>query len=184
MLTSSGKGFKPRICDELRMGSDRSKLRTAGRIIKVMSEAHHTDYDDSYPTCIETYSTLRVFSDDLAPEEITKLLQIEPTDSFRKGESHFQGRLRRKANGWFNTTKNLCDSKDTRRHIDMIATSLEGRTAGVEEIHRRGCKIDITSYWLSSGQGGPCLNPQQMLSLGKLGIGVWWDVYFSNGDKT
>jgi hypothetical protein len=149
-----------------------------------MSEARLSNYDDSYPTCAETYSTLRIFSDELAPDEITKILQIEPTDSFRKGDSHSGGRLRRKANGWFYSTEKRCDSKDTRRHIDMVLTALEGKLSAVEKIQNRGCKIDITSYWVSTGQGGPWLMPAQMLSLGKLGIAVWWDVYFADEDKT
>lgn len=44
--------------------------------------------------------------------------------------------------------------------------------------------LDITSYWVSTGQGGPWLMPQQMLKLGGLGIGVWWDIYFSDENKT
>jgi len=150
-----------------------------------MSEVRRSDYDDSYPTCAETYSTLRVFSDDLAPGEITRALQIEPTESFRKGDSHSQGRLQRKANGWFYSTQKLCDSKDTRRHIDAILAVLEGKTEWVQKIQHRGCTLDITSYWLSSnGHGGPWLMPEQMLKLGRMGISVWWDVYFSDEDKT
>lgn len=149
-----------------------------------MSEAHHTDYGDSFATCVETYSTLRVFSDDVAPDEVTRVLQIEPTESFRKGDSHSQGKLRRKANGWFYSTQKLCDSKDTRRHIDMIVSKLEGKEEAVTSMQRQGCKLDITSYWVSTGQGGPWLMPQQMLKLGRLGIEVWWDIYFSDEDKT
>ena len=150
-----------------------------------MSEADHTDYyDDSYATCVETYSTLRVFSDDIAPDEMTRVLEIEPTKSFRKGDSHSHGKLRRKANGWFYSTEKLCDSKDTRRHIDKILSALEGKEEVVASMQRQGCKLDITSYWVSTGQGGPWLMPQQMLKLGRLGIEVWWDIYFSDEDKT
>jgi Domain of unknown function (DUF4279) len=142
------------------------------------------EYDDSYPTCAKTHSTLRVFSDDIAPDEITKLLQIKPTDAFQKGDSHSHGRLQRKANGWFYSTKELCSSKDTRRHIDLILTALDGKVDSVEKLHLKGCNIDITTYWVSNGQGGPWLMPQQMLKLGTLGIGVWWDMYFASEDKT
>jgi len=136
-------------------------------------------YDHAYATCTSTYSTLRVFSDDIAPEEITKLLQVEPTSSFRKGDTHSQGRLQRKANGWFFSTEQKSQSKDTRFHIDLVLAALEGKDRILEGLQERGCKIDITSYWVSSdGQGGPALMPKQMLLLGKLGIGVWWDVYF------
>lgn len=146
-----------------------------------MSETYH---DDSYPTCAETYSTLRIFSDDLAPDEITRILQIDPTESFQKGESYSLGKLRRKTHGWFYSTKKLCDSKDTRRHIDTILSAFEGKVESVQKLQSQGCKLDITSYWSSRGQGGPWLMPEQMLKLGRLGISVWWDIYFSDqGEK-
>jgi len=55
--------------------------------------------------------------------------------------------------------------------------ALEGKLDSVQKIQRQGCTLDITSYWVSTGQGGPWLMPEQMLKLGRLGISVWWDVY-------
>src|SRR5690242_20597491 len=78
----------------------------------VMSEALHHDYDDSYPTCVETHSTLRIFSGDLAPDQITEALGIQATTTFRKGDPHSSGRLLRKINGWFYSTKGLTESRD------------------------------------------------------------------------
>jgi hypothetical protein len=149
-----------------------------------MSKAQQTDYDDSCPTCLATYSTLRIFSDDLGPDEITRLLQTEPTEAFRKGDLHSKGKLRRKTNGWFYSTKKLSNSRDTRRLVDMILTMLDGKADAVKALQSKGCKIDITSYWLSVGQGGPWLMPEQMLKLGALGISIWWDVYFTGEDET
>ena len=136
------------------------------------------EYADSYPTSVETDSTLRVFSDEIPPEEITKLLQIDPTSAFRKGGLHCRGKLKRKAHGWFYSTRKLSSSKDTRRHIDLILTVLEGKGDAVEKLHTGGCKMDIVSYWVSAGQGGPWLMPQQMLKLGTLGIEIWWEIWF------
>ena len=149
-----------------------------------MSETHHPEYDDSYPTCVETYSTLCVFSDDIAPDEITKLLQIEPAHAFRKGDSHSRGKLQRKTNGWFLSTRKLSSSKDTRRHIDLILAALDGKVDSVRKLQLKGCKFSISSYWVSIGQGGPWLMPHQMIKLGALGIDVWWDVYFRIEDET
>jgi Domain of unknown function (DUF4279) len=149
-----------------------------------MSEALHHDYRDSYPTCVETYSTLRIFSDDLAPDQITEALAIEPTGAFGKGDLHSKGKLRRKTNGWFYSTKKLNESRDTRRHLDMILNALDGKERQIRELQARGCKTNITSYWVSSGQGGPWLMPDQMLRLGALNIDIWWDVYFSSEDET
>jgi hypothetical protein len=66
----------------------------------------------------------------------------------------------------------------------MILAALEGKVDSVDEIHHQGCKIDITSYWVSTGQGGPWLMPHQMLKLGRLRIGVWWDIYFETKNET
>lgn len=65
----------------------------------------------------------------------------------------------------------------------MILSSLEGKEEAIASLQGQGCKLDITSYWVSTGQGGPWLMPQQILKLGRLGIGVWWDIYFSAEDK-
>lgn len=135
------------------------------------------EYNDSYATCVTTYSTLRVFSESISPDEITGVLQIEPTDRFRNGESRDKGRFIHKTNGWFYSTEKLSSSKDTRRHIDLILTALEGREEAIQKLLSMGCRIDISSYWGSVGHGGPWLMPEQMLKLGTLGIEVWWDVY-------
>ncbi len=148
-----------------------------------MSEHPQSNYDDSYPSCARTYSTLRIFSDSLGPEQITQLLQVEPTRTFRKGELF--GKHERKTNGWFYCTQNLTSSKDDRRHLDLIIAALDGKDAQMRELHSHGCKMDITSFWSSKeGQGGPWLTPEQMLRLGTLGLSLWWDIYFSDEDET
>lgn len=149
-----------------------------------MSPKHSYEYDDSYLTCVETYSSLIVFSDDLTPDNITKLLKIEPTATFQKGERFGRGKLQRKTNGWFYCTKKMSPSKDTRRHIDLILKALDGKADSIRKLHRKSSKIQIISYWSSVGQGGPWLMPQQMLKLGKLNIDIWWDVYFAGEDET
>jgi hypothetical protein len=139
-----------------------------------------TEYDDSYPTCLETYSTLRIFSDELDPEYITTLLGIEPTGSFRKGDLHGQGKLRRKAHGWFYCSETLSRSRDTRRHLDLLLAALAGKDIELKTLQTRGCETSIAGYWVSIGQGGPWLMPHQMLRLGALGIHIWWDVHFAD----
>src|SRR5258706_4216313 len=120
------------------------------------------DYDDAYATCVETHSTLRIFADDIGPDRITSVLGIPPTDSFRQRESSGNGR-QRKAHGWFYSTERLSSSKDTRRHIDMILAVIAGKDVEIAELRQKGCDLDIVSYWVSRGQGGPELLPHQML---------------------
>ena len=141
-----------------------------------------SDYDEDDATCVETHSTLRIFSDHLTPEEITAAVGIEPSETFRKGDLHSRGRLRREAHGWFFSTEGRCDSKDGRRHINLILEACAGKDEAFARIRPDCAPIDIVSYYLSAGQGGPCLTPRQMLRLGALGFEVWWDVYFLDDD--
>jgi hypothetical protein len=43
--------------------------------------------------------------------------------------------------------------------------------------------MDICSYWVGIGQGGPQLHPAQMRELGALGLAVWWDIYFEAEER-
>jgi hypothetical protein len=140
------------------------------------------DYDDDFPTCAYTWSTLRIFGDNANPSEITKILKLKPTGSFRKGEPFSKGRLVRKTNGWFLCTEKSVKSKDTRRHIDFILQAIGRKGSAVKLLQKQGCKVDIVSYFESQGQGGPALWPHQMLKLGKFGIEVWWDLSFAEKD--
>ena len=149
-----------------------------------MSHMDKLEYDDIYPTCVETYSTLRLFSDAVDPSEMTETLHIKPTDSFKKGDAHCRGQLHRKTNGWFYSTEKLIQSKDTRRHIDVILGILDGKDKAVEMLSLKGCEMDIVTYWVSRGQGGPEPWPHQMLKLGTMGISVGWDIYFKGDEKT
>jgi hypothetical protein len=142
------------------------------------------DYDDNYPTCAATFSTLRIFGDRISPAEITRILKIKPTKAFQKGEPFSKRRLFRKTNGWFLCTEKLVKSKDTRRHIDIILKAIGRKGRAIKLLRQRGCHLDITSFFLTNGSaGGPWLMPYQMLKLGNFGIDVSWDIYFHEEDK-
>lgn len=148
-----------------------------------MPTNRQSDYDHDYPTCQETYSTLRIFSEDVTPEEITKILRFQPTKSFLKGEVHGKQGLQYKTNGWLYCTKELVTSRDSRRHIDLILSKIEESESDMATLLSKGCEIDIFSYWVSRGQGGPALWPEQMVKLGSLRIEIGWDIYFSREEE-
>ena len=127
--------------------------------------------------CTRTYSTLRIFSDEVDPEGISKTLDLKPTDSFRMGDAYSICKLTRKYNGWFLSSESSMDSQDTEEHIGFILAKLDGKAEAVAALHAAGCHLDIFSLWRFDGQGGPSLTAEQMLMLGKLGIAVCWDVY-------
>lgn len=127
--------------------------------------------------CTRTYSTLRIFSDEVDPEKISKTLGLEPTYSFRTGDAYSVCKLTRKYNGWLLSTESSLDSKDTEDHIGFILAKLDGNADAVAGLQAAGCELDIFSFWTSNGQGGPSLTAEQMLILGNLGIPVSWEVY-------
>ncbi len=127
--------------------------------------------------CTRTYSTLRIVSDEVDPEKISKTLGLEPTDSFRTGDAYSICKLTRKQNGWFLSTESSMESQDTEEHIGFILAKLDGKGEAVAALHAAGCHLDIFSFWTSNGQGGPSLTAEQMLILGNLGIPVSWEVY-------
>lgn len=42
--------------------------------------------DDDYPSCLETYATLRIFSEELSAAEIAVALGLSATESFSRGD--------------------------------------------------------------------------------------------------
>jgi Domain of unknown function (DUF4279) len=137
-------------------------------------------YDDDYPTCKKTYTTLRIFSESISPQKITTLFGIDPTDSFVKDDAIGKCSAKQKQNGWFLSTETKVLSKDFRRHLDWIISVIIDYDDAVKNLHLNGAEIDISCYWVSMGQGGPAMSCQQMKQLGHLGIDIWWDIYFDS----
>lgn len=142
-----------------------------------------TPYDDNFPTCRKTYTALRIFSDTVRPEFITAKLRVDPSDSFSKGDQYGDGRFFRKFNGWFLSSENKIGSKDTRRHVDWLISEIANRENELKELRGMGVEIDVSCFWLSTGQGGPVIGPAQMKELSRLDLEIWWDVYFDNGES-
>ena len=143
-----------------------------------------TNYDDDFPTCEQTYATLRVFSDDINPHAITLSLGVDPSESFEKGEGRGNKGALRKFHGWFLSSEKTVESKDTRRHIDWIISKIRDKSQELAELQAKGVEIDISCLWLSNGQGGPILSPPQIKELALFNIDIWWDVYFNNSSQS
>lgn len=139
-----------------------------------------TNYDHNYPTCLETYATLRVWSADLVTEDVSATLGVSPTKVLVKGDLR-SGRASPKRryfdeHGWFFSTKEHSDSRDCRWHLDLLVERVLGDGAGIKLLTERGCRIDIVVFY-SYTQGGPTMSPVQMEALAKAGVDVWWDLY-------
>ena len=138
-----------------------------------------------YPTCARTFATLRIYPESIDPDEVTARLALEPSRIQRKGDPLTRSKqpILAKMHGWFLTTEGAIDSQDVRKHLDWLLERLTPRAEALRSLQVGGCSMDISCYWSSfSGHGGPSIRAAQMRELGRLGLEVWFDVYFA-GDQ-
>lgn len=135
-------------------------------------------FDDDYPSCLETYATLRVFSEKSTAAEIAAVLGLPATESFSRGDFFGSKGQTRRHSGWLLSTQGLVTSRDGRRHLAWLLDRLRNKNEALESLRKSGADLDISCYYLSVGQGGPIMSSAQMLELGQLGLDVWWDMYF------
>jgi hypothetical protein len=134
-------------------------------------------YDDASVACAETGARLNIYSDHLSPEEITAIMQVEPTVCVRKGDAPSDDKDASTSTIWSFTTYATSNSKESRRHLDLVIAMLEGKDEAVNKLRKEGCAMHLAIHWVpASTGGGPWFNPIQMIRLGSLGVAVW--VYF------
>ena len=139
-----------------------------------------------YPTCAETYVTLCVYHQNLDPEAVTRLLNLQPSSCHRRGdvldalgEQASHSRQARNG-GWFLTSRGSIDSPDVRMHLDWLIDRLAGASGALSALREQDCETVVSCYWLSAhGHGGPMLAPDMMHQLSELGLELWFDIYFA-----
>lgn len=132
-------------------------------------------------SCIETYATLRIFSQTMHPDEISQRLTLDATRA-RPIDPESKYRPRRENNFWAWSTREKVESTDGLEHIKAIVQALAGKEQNLDALRDAGCEIDVSCYWLSSGQGGPYLDTSTLADLSRLQLSIWWDVYFHAED--
>lgn len=136
---------------------------------------------DDYPTCEETYVTLRLYHDAADPALVTATLDITPTESQHVGESYERRGVTRTypLSGWFLSSQDRLESYDTAKHLDWLLQQLQPRRQALDSLRSQGWRMDISCLWDShSGHGGPTLSPDLLSRLAAVGIELWFDVYF------
>ena len=139
-------------------------------------------YDDEYPTCSETYATLRFYHEQGSPEVVTETLQIGPTTHQTVGNLR-KGGSKVRLSGWFLCSKGELESNDARRHVDWILNRVKGLENEVRALQSDGWRADIICFWLSVGHGGPILDPTQMEKLSRFELSCGFDVYFDRDNS-
>jgi hypothetical protein len=165
----------------MRLGPIRGGRHSVGRTS--MNEISK-DYDDSYSGCLRTYATLRIYPGDVHPQEVTTRLNIAPSKFWVRDEALAANPAQKASagakamHGWFLTTHGRLDSKDTRRHIDMLLAPLLTVAGEVEGLQQQGAVMDIICFWHAAPQqGGPALAPRQLQALAQLNIAIAWNIF-------
>ena len=136
---------------------------------------------DDYPTCRETYVTLRAYHDSADPSDVSNATGIAPSSMQRVGEQdEHRGIVRTyKLAGWFYGSKEAVESYDSQKHLNWLCDQLEPVEDQLCALRAAGWRMDISCMWDSnSGHGGPTLSPTILHRLATLGIELWFDVYF------
>ena len=137
---------------------------------------------DDYPTCRDTYATLRVYHKSQSPAMVSRALGLRPSSIQRVGakwrrrsEEH-----RYPISGWFLTSKGQVDSYDCTNHIAWIIDALKGKAQALSDLRTRGWWMDVSCFWDSQwGHGGPALRPSLSAALGEFDLEIGFDIYFS-----
>ena len=135
-------------------------------------------HSHDYESCEETYATLRLYSNDIDPDEVTVRFGVTPTETQRQGELRGCGRFIR-VNAWFLSSKDHVQSTDLKDHLDWVLNQVLAKKDVLRDLQSAGVKSDVACYWLSvTENGGPTLFPEQMEKLAALKLDCWFDVYF------
>jgi len=142
---------------------------------------NRTVYDENYSPCGYTHAGLRVISEHLDPDEITRVFGMEPTRVLRAGEPCLlKSPELSKDSGWFISTEGVLESLDSRDHLDWILERFASKKKEIKNFQDLGYRVDVSVMWESKhGHDGPTLSPENLIGFGLLDIEVWFDVYFN-----
>ena len=129
-------------------------------------------------------ATLRLFGDDLVPEEITALLGAEPTRSTFRGQVN---ELTRVPKVWRTGSWRLeAPDAEPANPDGQIAEILDELTPDLEVWRSLAArfKIDLFCGWfMAKGNEGVSLSTDTLRALGERGIRLEIDLYGGSGDE-
>lgn len=127
-----------------------------------------------------TTASLRVFGDDLDPQEVTTLLGAEPTSAIRKGEPRRSGAVAR-TSGW---VLRVADRQPGDLEAQVIEL-LSRLTDDLDVWRRLSGRYDVSIFcglFMDLGNEGLDFSPETLAALGVRGIAIGFDIYDPGGD--
>ncbi len=126
---------------------------------------------ESGDTTLQTFATFRVSGDRLAPDEVTRILRVPPTQSYAKGERYWGGprspNLLGRTGVWYISTDRMLASKRLDEHLAQLLAMLtvqRGEVLPLIELNRllatRNLKATVSCFWFGrAGAKKPVISP-------------------------
>lgn len=123
-------------------------------------------------------ASLRVFSDAVSIEDISALLGVAASHSYRKGQpvSSRNEKVLRHESVWLLDSP-LADSKDLTSHLEWLLDFIEPRLHVIRSL-QTACHVDLFCLFASeTGQGSVTLNSSLIGRLAKSGLDLLIDLF-------
>lgn len=127
----------------------------------------------------QTTACLRLFGDDLNPDDVTQVMGVAATKSCRKGDVRSGSSDRQyieKSGSWrFEVAEQKPGNLDAQ--IQQILTSLTADMSVWSDLSMR-YRIDIfCGLFMNEGNEGLDISPETLHAMGQRGIALWLDIY-------
>ena len=125
--------------------------------------------------------TLRIYGDDLVPQDITKMLGVSPTHSAIKGQqtsvSPTTGKVAFAKAGMWRLCASDREPEDIDGQIREIFSQITANVAVWQSITKKYRANLFCGVFMSETNDGLSIPPQSMAVLAERGIELWFDIY-------
>jgi hypothetical protein len=130
--------------------------------------------------------SLRIYGDDLVPDEITRLLGVSPTHAVIKGEKIIgrkTGDVRFAKSGMWRLCASDREPEDIDGQIREILSQVPADLAAWQSITKKYRVNLFCGLFMAESNDGLSIAPQSLVALGERGIELWFDIYDTGDDR-
>lgn len=126
-------------------------------------------------------ATLRIYGAALKPEEVTRILGVEPTDSWEEGSPGYKGLPRSK--GMWMLESSTAHAAAMEEHLSELLSKTSPSNDAWRGLCRRfSCDVFVGA-WMDSDNACFSLSPALLEQIGRRGLVLSADLYFIGEDE-
>jgi hypothetical protein len=116
------------------------------------------------------------------PEDVTRVLGLQPTRTWRKGDMNPETGLERNHTRW-SLESRLQESEPLEFHVDDVLQQLDGVAGSIRDLAAKyNGTLQLVAY-VYTQYPGLCMAPEQVKDLANLGLSFDFDFYYLYSDK-